>query len=141
MNKKRKTASSGQTGDGQQMHFSEFETSPIENYIRNYEPPQGSIASVLMRGKENAITCKEISRITGLTTRQITERVYSERRQGAPIISSPYHGFWIASDFEDVQQCAAALHLRAGQIHETAKALLLITQINKVSISEKGQAN
>lgn len=123
MSRKRKSVHGGQTEDGKQMHLPGFDTSLITNYIINYEPKQGTIASVLFRGKENAITCKEISKITGLSRRQITERVCYERRNGAPIISNPYHGFWIASDVEDVRQCVASLHLRAGAIHETAKAL------------------
>lgn len=123
MSMKEKAAPGGQTGDGQQMYFSEFDTSPVADYISNYEAPQGSIAAVLMRGKENGLTCTEISRITGLKARQITERVCFERRHGAPIVSDPYHGFWIASGVEDLRRCVSALHLRAGQIHETARAL------------------
>lgn len=123
MSRKQKSAPSGQTEDGEQMYFPEFDTSFTEDYIRNYKAPQDSIAAILMRGQKNAITCKEISRITGLKARQITERVYYERRNGAPIVSDSYHGFWIASDVDDVKRCAAALHLRAGHIHETARAL------------------
>ncbi len=128
MSRKRKSVHGGQTEDGKQMHLPEFDTSLIANYITSFIPKQGSIASVLHRGKQNALTCKEISRITGLSTRQITERVCYERRHGAPIISNPYHGFWIASDVEDVRQCVASLHLRAGAIHKTATALSAILE-------------
>ena len=119
----KKAAPGGQTEDGQQMFFSEFDPSLVTDYISNYEAPQGSVAAVLNRGRANGITCREISKRTGLNPRQVTARVYYERRHGAPIISDPYHGFWLAETVDDVRRCVTALHLRAGHIHETARAL------------------
>lgn len=123
MGKKRKAVHGGQTVDGQQM-LSGFDVTSIKiNYIMDFEAKQGSIAAVLHRGRENALTSVDIEKITGLKRRQITERICYERRHGAPIISDSYHGYWLASDLEEIRRCVTALHLRAGEIHHTARVL------------------
>ena len=93
------------------------------DYIREFEPAQGTIASILNHGKENAITCREIANITGLPFRRVTRRICAERREGAPILSDCHNGFWLAEDEAEVRRCINALHARAAQIHMTARAL------------------
>ena len=95
---------------------------PAQDYITAWTPRQGTIAELLRRGRGNALTCREISRITGLHHREITQRICAERRHGAPILSSS-SGFWIAEDVAELKQCVSALHTRAGEIHKTARAL------------------
>ena len=95
---------------------------PAQDYITAFEPAQGTIASVLHRGRENSTTCREISRITGLDRRQITKTIQQERQSGAPILSDP-SGYWIAENEAELRSCIKALHARAGEIHRTAQAL------------------
>jgi len=94
----------------------------------NYTPQPGTIASLLLHGEGNAISAAELARITGQTVRDITRRISQERRQGAPIMSSPASGYWIAEDAAEIKRCVAALHARAAEIHKTAKALEDIRQ-------------
>ena len=44
---------------------------PKKDIITDFEPAQGTIASILNHGKENAITCREIANITGLPFRRV----------------------------------------------------------------------
>ncbi len=106
-------------GNGQ-MQMDGFPKAP---HILNYTPKPGTIASLLLHGESNAIKAAELSRITGQKIREITSRVSQERRNGAPIMSSPSSGYWLAENREEVKRCAAALHARATEIHRTAKAL------------------
>ena len=95
---------------------------PAQDYITAFEPAQGTIASVLHRGRGKALTCREISRMTGLTRRGITLQVNFERKHGAPILSDS-SGFWIADNEAELMECIRRLHARAGEIHATARAL------------------
>ncbi len=124
MNKKEKAAQVLQhpDGKGQQTVLSGFELSE-DDYIMAWEPAQGSIAAILSHGRTNALTTAELSKITGRKTREITRAICAERRMGAPILSDPGAGFWLAEDADEVRRCTAALHRRACEIHKTANAL------------------
>ena len=112
-----------QTESGErQIVFDGFETLSGSDYITAFVPRQGSIAAILLRGRDNAMTTSELSRITGQHPRKITEQIQRERLHGAPIMSDVI-GFWIAESAAEVNRCAAALHARAGEIHKTARAL------------------
>ena len=99
---------------------------PGDDYIREFEAAQGSIAALLSRGRSSARTCRELCKLTGLEPRQVTLRIMRERRQGAPILSDT-SGFWIADGADEVLMCVRRLHRRAGEIHKTARALELLT--------------
>ena len=96
---------------------------PGDDYITAFEPAQGTIASILLTGRINAITANELCRITRLPSRVVTKKIQAERLQGAPILSSPDCGYWLASDAAEVLSCVDALHKRARSIRETAAAL------------------
>ena len=121
----KKAASGGiSTGDGgQQITLPGFETLSGNEFITRFEAAQGTIAGLLPRGRRNALTTRELCRITGQAPREITRRSCTERRAGAPILSDTAAGFWIAEDADELRRCTAQLHRRAGEIHRTASAL------------------
>ena len=120
--KKRAALTVGAVNDGNgQILLKGFK--PKKDIITDFEPLQGTIASILNHGKENALTCREIANITGLPFRRVTRRICAERRAGAPILSDNHNGFWLAEDEAEVRRCINALHARAAQIHKTARAL------------------
>lgn len=125
MTRKEKAASGGiSTGDGggQQITLPGFELSE-DDYTTAFSPAQGTIAALLPHGRASALTTAELARITGRKPREITRAICAERRNGAPILSDPGAGFWLASDDDELRRCAGALHRRAGEIHRTARAL------------------
>ena len=118
----------GGDGNGQQLRLGGFDNLSDSNFITAFCPKQGSIAALLSKGRGNALTTREISKISGLSPRDVTRAVYDERRHGAPILSDPGAGFWLAETAEELLRCVAALHRRAGEIRQTAEALEQITE-------------
>ena len=125
MKKKRKAAQvlRHPDGGGQQIVLPGFEKLSDNDYIKNFSPAQGTIAAFLRRGRAAALTTRQLVRLTGMKPREITRLVCLERRRGTPILSSPAAGFWLAESGGELKRCTAALHRRAGQVHETARAL------------------
>ncbi len=124
MTRQKKAAPVDQTGSGgEQTRLDGFDELPMYDFITNFSPAQGSVAFLLSKGRENALTTRELCKITGQKPREITRRICTERRMGAPILSDPGAGFWIASDADELHRCTAGLHRRAGEIHRTARAL------------------
>lgn len=95
--------------------------------LDGYTASPGSVAALLPRGRANALTTTDLATITGLAPREITRRICAERRAGAPILSDPGAGFWLATDGDEVRRCALQLRHRAGEIHATARALERLT--------------
>lgn len=108
---------------GEQTRLEGFDELPTIDFITSFTPAQGSIAALLPRERADAITTRELARITGRKTREITKSICAERRAGAPILSDPGAGFWLASNADELHCCTAALHRRAGEIRATARAL------------------
>lgn len=125
MNKKRKAAQVLQHPDGkeEQTQLDGFSELPIVDFITEWTPAQGSIAALLRRDRAQALTTRELAKITGQAPREITRRICFERRSGAPIVSDPGAGFWLAADSDEARACAAALHRRASEVHKTARSL------------------
>ncbi len=120
MNGKRRTAAETGTFDsGKQMNIEGFSNLPLSDYT----PNKGTIASMLSHGRNNATTCRELSRLLDISPREVRRTIQRERRNGTPILSDSECGYWLADSREELLRCVAALQLRAGEIHETARAL------------------
>ena len=128
MNKMKKAAPSmctGGDGNGQQLRLGGFDNMSDSDFITAFCPKQGSIAALLSKGRDNALTAREISRISGLNPRDVTRAICDERRHGAPILSDPAAGFWLASNVEELRRCITALNRRACEILKTAQGMEL----------------
>jgi hypothetical protein len=123
MRAKKKTARVLQHQDGEQMWLDGFDELPTVDFIIAFEAAQESVAALLPRDRAAALTTRQLVQLTGQTPREITRRICAERRAGAPILSDPGAGFWLAGDADELKRCAQALHRLAGQIHKTARAL------------------
>ena len=124
MNKKQYAVQVLQHQDGgEQTRLDGFGDLPELDFITDYEPAQDSIAALLPHTRGNALTTQELARISDLAPREITRRICAERRAGAPILSDPGAGFWLAADADELMRCTAQLNRRAAQIHKTACAL------------------
>lgn len=87
------------------------------------------ITEYLFTGRENARTGKELANLLHCSTREISEGVERERRQGQPICAScdpETPGYYLAASAEDLEQYCRSLHKRAGEIHKTRRALLQV---------------
>lgn len=84
------------------------------------------VFEILLEGKENARTGREICDALGITARELTAKVEKERREGKPIAASTgaNPGYFLAANREEMQRyCNSLLH-RAGEIHKTRKACI-----------------
>lgn len=124
MNKKKKAVPVLQHQDGgEQTRLDGFDELPVDDFITEWTPAQGTVAALLRRDRTQALTTRELAKITGQAPREITRRICFERRNGAPIVSDPGAGFWLAADSDEARACAAALHRRASEVHKTARSL------------------
>ena len=97
------------------------------------------ISELLGTGKENARTCKELSRLSGCDPRRVTIAIEKERRQGAPICatcSGEIRGYNLAKDSEELEEYCYILYHRGGELFKTRRALISVLQ----KIKEKKEA-
>lgn len=102
------------------------ETTPSTAHC-NIPAPSGqrSIAHLLGVGRENAITRRDLERLTGLDGRSVRLLIERERRAGTPILADSVNGYFLpASDYERAA-CVRSLRHRAREIMTTARALEL----------------
>lgn len=87
----------------------------------------GSLASILLTGKVNAVPGREIKRILGLKdAREVSAIVEQERRGGVPICASCDHrnpGYYLPETQAELKEYCRSLRGRIGEINRTLEAL------------------
>lgn len=85
------------------------------------------ISDFLSKGKENAVTAKELCNILDIKERDLTQAIERERRQGQPICAScgKVPGYFLAANKAEMQEYCDSLYRRAGEIHKTRKACIV----------------
>ena len=84
---------------------------------------QRSIADLLGVGRENAITRRDLERLTGLDGRSARLLIERERRAGTPILADSVNGYFLPASEEERAACVRSLRHRAGEIMATARAI------------------
>ena len=85
------------------------------------------VSAVILPGRENARTGRELARLLNCAPRDITILVECERRAGAPILASCSNkqpGYYLAETPGEIESYCDALKKRAGEIFKTRRALL-----------------
>ena len=80
------------------------------------------ISSLLLRGRENALSLKDLVRITGLDERVIRRQIHAERASGIMVIADNVNGYYLPADEHDVRMFARSMSHRAGEIAKIAQA-------------------
>lgn len=77
------------------------------------------------KGRESAITARQLGSIVGMNERDVRAEVASLRRKGFPIASAtrPPYGFFVPVSVEEARECQAQLYSRMREIGITARAL------------------
>lgn len=83
----------------------------------------GGIASLLLRGPENAVSLRDLERLTGENGRTIRRQIEVERRRGIPILSDCKSGYYLPSCEYDRQRFVGQMRGRAREILRTARAV------------------
>lgn len=84
------------------------------------------VYEILLKGRENALTGKEIYTTLNIKPRELTAAVERERREGKAICASTGNnpGYFIAENREEMERYCKALYRRAGEIFKTRRACL-----------------
>lgn len=83
----------------------------------------GGIASLLLRGPENAVSLRDLERLTGENGRTIRRQIEVERRRGTPILSDCKNGYYLPACDYDRQRFVGSMMGRAREILRTARAV------------------
>lgn len=83
---------------------------------------QRSIADLLGVGRENAITRRDLERLTGLAPREVSLAVERERRSGVPILADG-SGYYLPASHDERAACVRSLRHRAREILITARSV------------------
>ena len=94
------------------------------NAYSNISSPAGqrSIADLLGVGRENAITRRDLERLTGLAPREVSLAVERERRSGVPILADG-SGYYLPASHDERAACVRSLRHRAREILITARSI------------------
>lgn len=86
------------------------------------------IHELLNRGRENAITGRELAGALKCDIRDITERIERERREGAPICAATNGkpGYYLPETREELETYCERLKGRAIEVFKTRQALIRV---------------
>ena len=82
-----------------------------------------TIESLLRRGKENAISTKDLVKLSGSkSARHLQERISDERAAGAIICSGSGQGYWLPKNRKEIQDFCTTMEKRAKNIFVATKS-------------------
>lgn len=83
----------------------------------------GTIASLLLRGRENALPLQHLKTVTNLDGRAVRLMIERERRAGIPILADNLTGYFLPADAEERAEFVRSMRHRAQEIMKTAQAV------------------
>lgn len=98
------------------------------NYQRVHEGQQSgktdaSIVSLLKTGKENALSTKELLRLSKCgSIRELQKRIAEERSSGAIICSGSGAGYWLPKNRKEIEDFCKTMEKRAKNIFIATKS-------------------
>ena len=82
-----------------------------------------TIESLLKRGKENAISTKDLVKLSGCKSeRHLRERIAEERAAGAIICSGSQNGYWLPKDRKEILEFCQTMESRAKNIFNAVRS-------------------
>lgn len=121
-NKARSGAATPERAEDRQT-YTDTATNPVYKSTTSAPAGQRSIADLLGVGRENAITRRDLERLTGLDGRSVRLLIERERRAGTPILADSVNGYFLPASEEERAACVRSLRHRAGEIMATARAI------------------
>lgn len=117
----KKTRSCAGTRERVERHLKQRPSTPL---VYHSEAPASSrIEGFIPHGAENAVTTRELSRLTGLHPRRVTLAVETARLDGVLICSSSRNGYFLPVTRSDVRRCIHALRRRLRHQARTLAAM------------------
>ena len=78
------------------------------------------VSDLLHPGAENAISRRHLMTLTGLRDRELRLLIEKERRQGVPILSDNFRGYWLSDNPDEIKRFSRSMKRRAAEIRLTA---------------------
>lgn len=82
-----------------------------------------TVSGYLSAGIENGLLLRELSALTGLSTREVRRQIQRERLAGVPILSDNQNGYYLAGDDLEVARFVRSMRHRAREILKVANAV------------------
>lgn len=98
------------------------------------------ITELLMTGRSNAQSARELAGILNCDLREISKNVERERRAGQPICAAcgENPGYFLAADEAELKNYCDRLYRRGGEIMKTRRQLLkVLKQIQEARENEQ----
>ena len=95
------------------------DTTSKPQFTPNGPGGQRKVADLLSHGRENAIPCRELEKLTGLDGRTVRLMIERERREGRPIRADNA----IPATEHERAACVRSMRHRADEIRKTAEAI------------------
>ena len=102
---------------------SRADTTSKPQFTPNGPGGQWKISDLLSCGRENAISCRELERLTGLDGRTVRLMIERERRKGVPILADNTTGYYLPAAEHERAACVRSMRHRAAEIMRTAEAI------------------
>ncbi len=103
--------------------YTDTATNPAYKSTTPAPAGQRSIADLLGVGRENAITRRDLERLTGLDGRSVRLLIERERRAGIPICSDNQNGYYLPCCKSEKDAFVASMRHRAREIEQVAAAV------------------
>lgn len=97
--------------------------SPVDKSTTAAGAGQRPISDYLGVGRENAITRRDLERLTGLDGRSVRLLIERERRAGIPICSDNQNGYYLPCCKSEKDAFVASMRHRAREIERVAAAV------------------
>lgn len=83
-----------------------------------------NLLQYIPRGKRNAISRYDLSRITGIDERTIRKKIKEYVELGIPVLSSSHHkGYWMAEHITEIEEYIKECDSRSKSLYLTNKNL------------------
>ena len=83
----------------------------------------GTISSLLLRGRENALPLQHLKAVTNLDGRSVRLMIERERRAGIPILADNVGGYFLPTCAAERAEFVRSMRHRAQEIMNTAQAV------------------
>lgn len=120
MNKSKKNARPAVGAAGQAEWESHWASGNSQN---DFTIGSGTISSLLLRGRENAIPLRHLKTVTNLDGRSVRLMIERERRSGVPILADNATGYYLPADDAELTAFVRSMKHQANEILKTAQAV------------------
>ena len=81
------------------------------------------LEEVLPTSKESAVTQSYLSKVLGVSKRTVRQLVQQARHEGVSVCSTPYDGYWLSNNPEDIEETIAIMKAHIATANDTVDCM------------------